>query len=271
MWASPFNDKKSFQWESYLATELNENAYTRERDLENLAQEQFNTYLKAHGLTLTQYYNLPWDQFGQINSDYSQVPPAYTKEEMDYAQEMDRQDRLHYIADQRVFSFQFCVDQSRILHVHNVADIAPYAKRNDCDLWLIDFDAIKNDGYDGVELHDATKMRGTVFWTWDVDSIVIWNPDCVQPIQKEIAYIARSIADAKNEFDQYDFLSDDVTLCRWVAENLPVINQAIADGILDKADVVRFIENAIELDNQRRGLNQQIQSFDSQDAIEMEI
>lgn len=265
LWASPFNDKSSCQWEWYLATEMNKNAHRRERQLEDIEHTRFDMYLNSRGLTRDQYYALPADKFRQINSDYGQLPPTYTKEEMAAAQAMDREDRLNYGAHKRECAFHFYVNQDNILHVHDIRDIAPYLQfKEGYSLWRIDFDKIKADGHSGMELHNATKMRGTIFWSWDVDSIVIWDPDCVKPVDRNIAYIARSIADAKDEFDARDPLSDDVTLARWLADNIDVIDKAVADGVFEPKEVATFIERAIELDNQRRGLDTNQQYVESQ-------
>jgi uncharacterized protein YeeX (DUF496 family) len=87
----------------------------------------------------------------------------------------------------------------------------------------------------------------------------------VHPVEKEIAYIARSIADSKNEFDVLDPMADDVALTRWLADNIQTIERAIKDGVLTKEEIGDFIERAIELDNQRRGLSSRLEILKQQD------
>ncbi len=78
-------------------------------------------------------------------------------------------------------AFRFDIAQNaKILHVRSLADVARYVIKGrhdylDCDKLCQDYDGIElhiSDNY--VELHDSH-----VFYTWDVDSICVWNPDVI--------------------------------------------------------------------------------------------
>lgn len=87
---------------------------------------------------------------------------------------------------------------SKILEVHCEENILPYIIRsypclNDCSVIThtdimdgIDFDKLKDEGYDGLELFisdDYLRLHNGVFNTWDCDSIVVWNYDAIQVIE----------------------------------------------------------------------------------------
>lgn len=72
---------------------------------------------------------------------------------------------------------------ARILKVRKVNDILPYVKEEDSS-FVIDFSKIMR-YYDGMELSHSKKtynnLHYTFFYTWDVDSIVVWNMNCIVP------------------------------------------------------------------------------------------
>lgn len=82
-------------------------------------------------------------------------------------------------------SFTFELKTCRVLHVRKPKDIEPYVERvsegylfDHCKLNLA---KIYNE-YDAMELHLSENWRLRdieVFYGWDVDSIVVWNPDVV--------------------------------------------------------------------------------------------
>lgn len=83
-------------------------------------------------------------------------------------------------------SFRFTLDRfAKILTVKSNADIDRFIKPYNNSLMImkrIDFNAIVNAGYDGVELIHGDKweeLHYGLFYSWDVDSIVIWNPDVI--------------------------------------------------------------------------------------------
>jgi hypothetical protein len=275
MWASPFNIKGADTWEYFASANLNQNANRHVDVLNRRESQRFEVHLKEAGYSKDEFYQLPYPQRSEITKDYDYCAYAYTPDEMQKAIELDRQSQYQYGASERINSFAFTVDQDKILQVTTMFDIAPYIKAQplgDSGLSydVIDFDKIKGDGYSGVELCNACGLHYGVFSTWDVDSIVIWDPNCVHEIPKEIAYIARSIADAKDMFDAHDPMSDDVTLTRWLAEHIPLIDIAIENEIFTKQEIVQFIEHAIELDEQRRGLAEPVTEDLRQEEINIE-
>ena len=81
-------------------------------------------------------------------------------------------------------SFEFNIsEKANILHVHKVEDAVPYIIETPSD---IDDDIYRNldfpklyAEFDGMELHirdDWHFYRDSIFGTWDVDSLVVWNP-----------------------------------------------------------------------------------------------
>ena len=83
-------------------------------------------------------------------------------------------------------SFKFALDKSaKILTVRSNADIDRFTKPYG-EMFLfekvIDFNAIINAGYDGLELIHGDRWKELhygLFYSWDVDSIVIWNPNVI--------------------------------------------------------------------------------------------
>ena len=85
---------------------------------------------------------------------------------------------------------------AKILHVYKNEDILPYVvpeeKRDQESLdakkyYLVSWHWNPNvyDDYDGVELHychDIESLRYGFFYSWDCDSIVIWNPNIIVEI-----------------------------------------------------------------------------------------
>ena len=86
-------------------------------------------------------------------------------------------------------SFKFTLDKgAKILTVRSNADINRYTKYT--NIRHIDFNAIVNAGYDGVELIHGDRweeLHYGLFYSWDVDSIVIWNPDVIEEIKEAAA------------------------------------------------------------------------------------
>ena len=101
-------------------------------------------------------------------------------------------EEFHTEALEKAFTFTLSPG-SIILTVRRCADIDPYLKYwSDIDPMYsgynslskaIDFQAIFDDGYDGVELVHSQKyymeLHMGPFYSWDVDSIVVWNPDVI--------------------------------------------------------------------------------------------
>lgn len=76
------------------------------------------------------------------------------------------------------------------MKIHKVQDIYPYLKERKETLldwkWQLDHDALKRN-YDGMEvfISDCWGLfhNHPLFWSWDVDSLVIWNMDKVKEIK----------------------------------------------------------------------------------------
>lgn len=106
-------------------------------------------------------------------------------------------EEFHTEALEKAFTFTLS-PSAKILTVRRCTNINPYLKYwSDIDpmysgsmysgynslFKAIDFQAIFDDGYDGVELVHSQKyymeLHMGPFYSWDVDSIVVWNPDVI--------------------------------------------------------------------------------------------
>lgn len=98
--------------------------------------------------------------------------------------------------------FYFCLTKNaRIFVVEHIADILPYCIMDDLKECLlergyinkekyrlekdmattIDFGKMKEDGYDGMFVyHDGTELYDTILKEWEIDSIVVWNPEVIK-------------------------------------------------------------------------------------------
>lgn len=82
-------------------------------------------------------------------------------------------------------SFKFTLkNNARVLHVYSLNDVTPYLawddllSRHKLNLPMIysEFDAMEvHMSGNWCELHDSE-----LFYSWDVDSIVVWNPEVVE-------------------------------------------------------------------------------------------
>jgi hypothetical protein len=254
LWASPFNIPNICEWEDYFASELNPNAYKRTKALYQKESNRFKSYLQSLGLTRDQFNSLPQAKKYVMQQYYDQLPPAYTSEEMHFALEKDKDDYTIDGVNNRKNAFYFVVDQSRILHVHSAGEIFPYLQSTNSfgmqtGLRNINFDRIKADGYDGLELHNAAQLRSCpAFFTWDVDSIVIWNPDCVTQIDKNIAYLARFSAAIQTKYDKLDPDMSGIRLVNWVVTHEDAVRDAIRNNIISFDDVERAIGRVYDLE-----------------------
>lgn len=92
-----------------------------------------------------------------------------------------------YNTDDLYLSFRFRVKaNARILHIHSLSDAKKYllVKERFYSItdYMLDLKRIYAH-YDGMELHlsDDWSMRdNNVFYTWDADSICVWNPDVIE-------------------------------------------------------------------------------------------
>ena len=89
-------------------------------------------------------------------------------------------------------SFTFTLaENSKVAHIYSVEDLEKLPIIDNgmrLSIWL-DFEQMIKDGYDAIELHlseekiDETDIGNSLYWklyTWDVDSILIMNPDIIQ-------------------------------------------------------------------------------------------
>lgn len=87
-------------------------------------------------------------------------------------------------------SFIFALrEDARILTVRRNADIIPYLKDSG---WLgtkvLDFNVLMTK-FDGIELihgdnYNELHLSPGYFYSWDADSIVVWNPYIIVPVDK---------------------------------------------------------------------------------------
>ncbi len=78
-------------------------------------------------------------------------------------------------------SFKFSIkDTARILEVHSEDDILPYLVKDPYDQALNE--EVLFEKFDGIELFisdDYPTLHYGFFNSWDVDSVVVWNPDVI--------------------------------------------------------------------------------------------
>lgn len=86
-------------------------------------------------------------------------------------------------------SFRFQLKKgTRILKIHHPSDINPWLKETDSFFHVgIDHEKLKKE-YDGMEVFVSDcwglfHNHMPIFWSWDVDSLVIWNMDKVEVIK----------------------------------------------------------------------------------------
>lgn len=86
----------------------------------------------------------------------------------------------------RYFVFKI-KDGSKIFTVRNKDDVSDYLYTPHLYmLEYIDFDKIMKE-YDGMELihgDNYMDLHYGYFYSWDVDSIVVWNPDVIEVVRK---------------------------------------------------------------------------------------
>ena len=77
---------------------------------------------------------------------------------------------------------------AKIFYIDNLEDVEKLPFYGNGDIF-IDFDKLREDGYDGMELtnprigHYFISKKEECFNSWDCESIVIWNPDIIVPIE----------------------------------------------------------------------------------------
>ena len=81
-------------------------------------------------------------------------------------------------------SFKFKLrENTRLLEVHKIKDICKYTYYDDyLESWCLNFQELSKD-FDALELFiddDYNRLHySSIFWSWDINSIVVWNPDSI--------------------------------------------------------------------------------------------
>jgi hypothetical protein len=92
----------------------------------------------------------------------------------------EREDYRHY-SDDDCFRFHLS-DLARVRHIRCVEDVDNLPKENTplISMIAVDFEAFVRDGYDALELHiSECPSLYSAMYGWDVDSILIMNPDII--------------------------------------------------------------------------------------------
>lgn len=86
------------------------------------------------------------------------------------------------------FEFQIC-SEANVLHLYSIDDVDKLPKQKGLTIGsmeYLDFEQIKIDGYDAIELHlsedrssDCLYGLYYVLYGWDCDSILVMNPNCI--------------------------------------------------------------------------------------------
>ena len=255
LWASPFNDTKDNSWERFW--------YSDYGNVEKNALMEASFDKGMHTIFIEQnfcdiddmisFYTQPMDPMAKRLVTFAKnndMGVTVTKDDIKQwvAEAPSIIEKAKAIAESkcqefRGNSFYFTVDDSKILHIRNKFDIEPYVKdvtppEISFKMFAIDYDKIRADGYGGIELHNASTMRyDSLFYTWDVDSIAIWDPDCMRPIEKEIAVLSRLASNTTNFIDIFDPTFNKDYLFDWIGQNMDIVQRAIDDGVITLSNI----------------------------------
>lgn len=105
------------------------------------------------------------------------------------------QERMEYALGDIKFTFKLS-ENAKIFNVKDLDDIKrlPFISLDEfvnSNSVFVDYDKLREDGYDGVELFDPSIGHRFIdkyelsFNSWDCESIVIWNPDIIIPIKED--------------------------------------------------------------------------------------
>jgi hypothetical protein len=76
-------------------------------------------------------------------------------------------------------------EDTKILEVRHLEDVVEYGIQDDLGFDTLDYHRI-NDEYDAMEVYMCDYWNdlhySNIFYTWDVDSIVVWNPEVIIPL-----------------------------------------------------------------------------------------
>lgn len=286
LWASPFNDNKDNSWERFW--------YSDYGNVEKKALEEASFDKGMHTVFIEQnFYDID-----DMESFYTQPLEPMTKRLVDFAKNNDmgitvtKDDIKQWVAEApsiiekakgiaktkcqefRDNSFYFTVDDSKILHIHTRVDIEPYVKDVtppdiSFKIFAIDYDKIKESGYDGIELHNASTLRNdSLFYTWDVDSIAVWNPDCIRVIDREIAALSRLACGQLSNIDMIDTTFNVNYLFGWVERNMEAVQQAIDDKIISIEQLANVFSQHSESSGRTNDANEEIQQEQEKQEIE---
>lgn len=299
LWASPFNDQNASTWESFriddwqpLAGDALDKWVLREAGLRDADRVRFvNFLIKNHNMSEDYFYGLSHRTQENILKTYDE--PVFqtminswrqerqrevnirrtATQNLDQLQRMLVDSRIDYRKEMRDNSFCFTVDQSKIFHVYSMSDIKPFLDYSG-GYTKIAYDKLDANGYSGIELHNSKELIGThsdptIFTGWDIDSIAIWDPSCVKPVEKEIAYISRMSSCDHTDFDLSDPKMDKKYLTDWIKNNPRSVNKAISAGILLRDDVTTI--SAVQYETEPILLSIQESSYrEIKDVLELE-
>lgn len=289
LWASPFNVKMAQPWESFW---YSDSASVEKHSLTEASKDKgmHSVFIDEKFMDFSdfsQFYNQPKEQMVKTLVDFAQIehPESnITKEDLKSlvseapsilarAKDILR----HKCAEFRENTFFFVLtDDKKILHVNTQFDINQYIKditpaAVSFRMYTLDYDKIKNDGYCGIELHNAATMRSnSLFYSWEADSISIWDPSCVKIIDKEIAAIARlasgattSTLDVNDPVLNIDYLID------WVDKHMEETQKAIDEGIISLSQIAEVFSSRLGSSG-RSNKEQSEQEKEPEQAIEQE-
>lgn len=104
----------------------------------------------------------------------------------------DGEDFKHYAPDD-FFTFSL-TDTANVFHIRSADDIDKLPRQdNDFSMVCIDFEKVCQNGIDAIELHlsddpskgDYSRSLYYMLYGWDCDSILIMNPDIINPCGRE--------------------------------------------------------------------------------------
>lgn len=276
LWGSVFNEFGTWSYERLIGCEFIENTKREIRMASDKERAQFFDFLYSIGSNENIFFEMPPEEQSEMLKKYTDAgnkPIDQQKVDAwnidcDFAKlELYEQMKLA-CQKHRENAFYFVVNQDKILHVECMDDIAPYLTKHNIHTFdlrnNILFDKLMKDGYAGIELHygdDYANMHfGTVFKSWPVDSLMLWDVSEMTVISPEIAHIARLATNTHLEtndailiFDKYDPLMNVDGMIDWIQNHQTEVQQAIDDGFITIEDVADLINQKYDSSGKQQG------------------
>lgn len=260
LWGSPFNTEDRNTWEIFYYGNYLSSSDVYRGEARRMSDANHRHYIKE----LEQTFKIGWNQYVNMpNSELAkykeQMTFPYSKEDIKAATKRDEIKRFEDIRNIRKRAFFFTVDDSKVLHVKTLKDIEPYCIEKDpaplMSRFSIDFDKMREDGYHGLDLSMCADFR-SMFYAWDVSSIVMWDISTVDEVAPELARISRLSYGTRNYLDDKDYMMSTEFVLDYMKDNLDSLVEAEKKGLCTYDDVYNAI---VDTDGKEIGQDDQEQ------------